>query len=87
MQGGCGFQVINSIQCESSGLQSKNGHGDLCTPETISEKTQTAHAQFKVALNYPFLCIFRIFKQAMFNDVRSATTLPKRYTIALKVKK
>ena len=39
IQGGCGFPVINSMQC----VQSKDGHDDLCAP--IFEKTQTAHAQ------------------------------------------
>ena len=30
-----------------SGLESKDGHDHLYTPETVSEKTQTAHAQLK----------------------------------------
>ena len=45
------ISVINSIQSDkSSSLQSKDSLGDLCTPEAISEKTQTAHAQLK---NHP----------------------------------
>ena len=62
IQGGCGFLVINSIQWEKQHMQSKNGQGDLCTLETVTEETLTAHAQSKVALNYPFLCIFWTFK-------------------------
>ena len=43
--------LSNSTQCEKHRfVQSKDSHGNLCTPETISEKTQTVHAQLK---NHP----------------------------------
>ena len=75
------FSVINSIKCEK---QRKDGHGDFCTPE----KTQITHAQLENHPKYPFQFIFQVFKLVtVFNGIREATYLPKRYTIALILKK
>ena len=53
------------------------GHGDLCIPETISQKTQIVYAQLKNH-PYPFLFILLLFKLAVFNDISQATSLLKR---------
>ena len=43
----CLIHKFFGVNVKSRGLQSKDVRHDLCTSETVSEKTQTAHAQLK----------------------------------------